>query len=82
MIITFEEKRNKQYEIQDEHVDEIFEEVKESMIQIYEKYNISDKDVLIASLASICLAEHLKKTLSNKYGSDKIIQITNAKEIH
>ena len=81
MIVTFEEKENKKYEIQNKHVDEIFENVKKGMLNIFEQYKKSDKDLAIATIAAGSLGKELNQWLSNEYGADEIIKITEAEEL-
>jgi len=81
MILTFEEKPNKKYEIQDEHVEEIFDYIKTQLADIFEQYKNNDRDSLIASSAIACIAESLKQKLSNDFGANRIIEILQAVEI-
>jgi hypothetical protein len=81
MIVTFEEKDNKKYEIQNEHVDQIFENVKTMLDSVFEKYGYSDKDTMIATVSLVCIVEKIKNKITNEYGADKIIELTGAKEL-
>jgi pyruvate/2-oxoacid:ferredoxin oxidoreductase alpha subunit len=80
MIVSFKE-NNKSYEIQDKHVDEIFNKVKSDMLKIYEQYSESDKDAMIALIASGCVTKSLMQFASNKYGVDDIIETVGGVEI-
>lgn len=80
MIIKFEEK-DKTYEAQNDHMDEIFEVVKNKLFEIYESYT-NNKDVCIAVIASGCVANAAEQFLSDTYGADKLIKILDAKEVN
>jgi len=79
MIVTFDE-TGKEYEIQNDEVDTIFELVKDKIQDIYNIFT-NDKDVLIAVIASGCIVEDMIQMLSNQYGADYIIKTIDAKEI-
>jgi len=80
MKVTFSE-NNKRYEIQNDHVDEIFENVKRDMDSIFAKYTESSKDALIALISVSCITKALMQWTSNKYGVDDIVETIGAVEI-
>ena len=80
MLVTFNE-NGKTYEVQNEHVSNIFDDVKAAMSAIYEKYRISDMDLIIAVTASECIASSVMQGISDRYGVDSIVEILNAKEV-
>jgi len=81
MIVTFDDKPNKKYEAQDDHVDEIFESIKTQMIAICDKYKNNDRDLIIAVSTMGIMSDIAKNTLRKQYDSDKIIEILQANEI-
>lgn len=81
MIITFEELNNKRYEIQTERSDEIFNELKKDLKNMFEKYKDNEKEFFTAFLSIGCLVEKLNQAYSDEYGAKKIIDMVGAKEI-
>jgi hypothetical protein len=81
MVVTFEEKNNQKYEIDNKDTDKIFEDVKADVLEMLKKYKNDDIDLITTVLSLGCVANELKQSLSNRYGADKIINVTNAKLI-
>jgi hypothetical protein len=80
MIVSFEE-NGKKYEVQNEHVDEIFEKVKTDIQKIFDQYQDSGKDVLIALIAAGSVTKSLMQFASNEYGVNDIIETVGGIEI-
>ena len=81
MIVTFQEKDNQKYEIDNVDTDKIFEDMKEDILNLLVKYKHDDIDLITSVLSLGCIADLLQQSLSDRYGDDKIIKITNAKHI-
>jgi hypothetical protein len=81
MIITFGEKENKQYEVQDEHVETIFDDVKNEVNKILEKYMDNNRDLLITLSSLGSIYNSLNQRIINDFGADQIIETLQAKEI-
>ena len=81
MIITFQEKDNQKYEIDNADTDKIFEDMKDELFKMLEKYRHDDVDLITAILSLGCITDEMQQSLSDRYGADKIIQITNAKKL-
>lgn len=82
MVITFQEKDNTKYEIDNVDTDKIFEETKENILRDLEKHKTDDCDLITTVFSYGAIIEELKQSLSNKYGADKIIKIIGAKPIN
>jgi C-terminal processing protease CtpA/Prc len=78
MIVTFEEKNSEQYEVQNEHVENIFNSIKDEITTVLEKYKNSNKDLLIALMSIEGIVKELNQRMSNEYGADKIIEFVGA----
>lgn len=81
MVVTFKALEGRSFEVQNEHVDKIFEDVKAQMTKIFDQYEKCDKDVLIALMSACSIATDLNQWASNTYGVDRIIETVGAKEI-
>jgi len=82
MIVTFKEKDSQKYEIDNVKLDKIFEDTKSEILNIFEKYKESDFEELIYFTFSLgSIFDNLQQSLSDKYGADKMIETTNAKQI-
>ena len=81
MIITFKEKDSQKYEINNADTDKLYENVKEDILIMLEKYKYDDIDLITTVFSLGYIADLLKQTISDKYGADRIIDITNAKEV-
>jgi hypothetical protein len=81
MIVTFEEKENKQYEVQDEHVEAIFENVRNEIDNIVLQYENNSRNIIITILSLNSISKSLMQRLSNDFGADKLIETLKAKEI-
>ena len=81
MIITFKEKDNKKYEINNIDTDKIYEDIKEDILNVLAKYNKDDIDLITSIFSLGYIGDILKQSMSDRYGADKIIDITNAKLI-
>jgi len=82
MIVTFKEKDNQKYEIDNMKLDEIFEDTKSEILTMFEKYKESNFEELIYFTFSLgAIFDSLQQSLSNKYGADKIIKTINAKQL-
>lgn len=81
MIITFQEKDNQKYEIDNIDTDKIYEDIKADILNILKKHKRDDIDLITSVFSLGCIADLLQQSLSDRYGADKIIQITNAKLI-
>jgi hypothetical protein len=82
MIVTFKEKNNQKYEIDNAKLNKIFEDTKSDILNVFEKYKQSDFEELIYFTFSLgSLFDKLQQSLSDKYGADKMIEVTNAKPI-
>lgn len=81
MIITFKEKDNKQYEIDNVDTDKIFERMKADILFLLKKYKHDDIDLITSVFSLGCISDILKQSMSDRYGADRIIDITNAKLI-
>lgn len=81
MLETLKSKRKEGYEVSEEHVDEIYNHIKTEMTKIFEKYKGSDKDLMIAIMASACIANNLNQGFSDKFEAYKIVKMVEAKDI-
>lgn len=81
MIVSFDE-NGKTYEVQNEHVDEIFENVKSEIQKIFDQYQENGKDVMIALMAAGCITKSLMQFASNKYGADDIVETVGGVELN
>ena len=80
MIITIEETGEK-FEAHDERIDQVFEEVKENVISIIERYQEDEKDFASAVLALEVISNNLKDKFSNMFGFEEILRVIGASEI-
>lgn len=78
MIITFNEKDGKKYEVQSDHVEKIFDDVKEKMVNILAGYEDNEENLLIAATSLGSVANVLLQMISDKIGADKVIEMLGA----
>ena len=78
MIVTF---NDKDYEVEDERVTEIFEDVKKKYLEIIDKYNKDNRDTILAQLSVYAFGSGGMETVQKKYGIDEIVKILGAKPV-
>lgn len=80
MIVEFKEKPGKKYEVQDEHVEEIFNTMKKAIVDKFESIKHEHRDFVVSVMALSVLSSELNQLLVDTIGTEEIIKLSKAIE--